>query len=517
MPNYDKLTKKEALELWKQHCADVQTATTIGRGETNAQRDQRIRRVRADYGAFVDYYFPHYTMNPQTGAQTPCAPFHIKAAKEVKANKNLRAVYKWHRGAAKSTHLDIFIPLWLKCQEQREINLMVLVGKSEDNANTLLADIQAELQYNQRYINDFGEQYNSGSWEEGQFVTKDGTAFFARGRGQSPRGLRYRSHRPDYIVIDDLDDDELCENPNRVQRLTDWVKEALFGALDGGRGRFIMVGNLISKNSVLQKIAETKGVRVSQVNILDADGNVSWAAKWTRAEVQAIEDFQGYRSFQKEYMNNPIVEGAVFRQDWIRWAKRPQWRQFDEIVLYIDPSWKSTQKNDYKAAKMWGKTKSGQLWHLRAFVRQATVAGMVRWVYDLYEWGQANGVAIKFYVEANFMQDMLLDDFTKEGSLRGYQLPILPDKRKKPDKFQRIETSAALWERGFVFYDESQKDDPDTLRGLDQTLAFQKGMRGHDDAPDADEAAISILQKHSKITNFTPSFGKRRNAKNVTW
>ena len=473
--------------------------------------------MRADYAAFVDYYFPHYTQNPQTGVQTPCAPFHIKAANEVKAHKNLRAVYKWHRGAAKSTHLDIFIPLWLKCQQRREINVMVLVGKSEDNANTLLADLQAELQYNQRYINDFGEQYNSGSWEEGQFVTKDGTAFFARGRGQSPRGLRYRSHRPDYIVIDDLDDDELCENPARVKRLTDWVKEALFGALDGGRGRFIMVGNLISKNSVLQKISDTKGVRVSQVNILDANGNVSWAAKWTREEVQAIEDFQGYRSFQKEYMNNPIVEGAVFRQEWIRWAKRPQWRQFEEIVLYIDPSWKSTQKNDYKAAKVWGKVKGGQLWHLRAFVRQATVAEMVRWVYDLYEWAQLNGIAIKYYVEANFMQDMLMDDFTKEGELRAYQLPIIGDKRKKPDKFQRIEAVAALWERGFVFYDESQKDDPDMLRGLDQTLAFQKGMRGHDDAPDADEAAISILQKHSKITNFKPSFGKRRNAKNITW
>lgn len=517
MPKYDKLTKKEAFELWKQHCADVQTATVIGRGETNAQREQRIKRVRADYSAFVDYYFPHYTQNPQTGAQTPCAPFHIKAAKEVKANKNLRAVYRWHRGAAKSTHLDIFIPLWLKCQETREINVMVLVGKSEDNANTLLADLQAELQYNQRYINDFGEQYNSGSWEEGEFVTKDGTAFFARGRGQSPRGLRYRSHRPDYIVIDDLDDDELCENPNRVRRLTDWVKEALFGALDGGRGRFIMVGNLIAKNSVLQNISDTKGVHVSQVNILDANGNVSWAAKWTREEVQAIEDFQGYRSFQKEYMNNPIVEGAVFRQEWIRWAKRPQWRQFREIVLYIDPSWKSSSKNDYKAAKLWGKVDGGQLWHLRAFVRQATVAEMVRWCYDLYEWAQQNGIAIKFYIEANLMQEMLMDDFTKEGELRGYQLPIVGDKRKKPDKFQRIEAAAPLWERGFVFYDESQKDDPDMLRGLDQTLAFQKGMRGHDDAPDADEAAISILQKHSKVTNFKPSFGKRRNAKNVTW
>lgn len=517
MPNYDKLTKKEALELWKQHCETVQTATVIGTGETNAQREQRIKRVRADYAAFVDYYFPHYTQNPQTGVQTPCAPFHIKAANKVKSEKNLRAEFRWHRGAAKSTHMDIFIPMWLKCQERREINVMVLVGKSEDNANTLLADLQAELQYNQRYINDFGEQYNNGSWEEGQFITKDGTAFFSRGRGQSPRGLRYRSHRPDYIVIDDLDDDELCENPSRVQKLTDWVTEALFGALDGGRGRFIMVGNLISKNSVLQKFSEKKGVFLSQVNILDKDGNVSWAAKWTREEVQAIEDFQGYRSFQKEYMNNPIVEGAVFRQEWIRWAKRPAWRQFEEFVLYIDPSWKSTQKNDYKAAKLWGKIKGGQLWHLRAFVRQATVAELVRWCYDLYEWAQKNGIAIKFYVEANFMQDMFMDDFKKEGDIRGYQLPILGDKRKKPDKFQRIEASAALWERGFVFYDESQKDDPDTQRGLDQTLAFQKGMRGHDDAPDADEAAISILQKHSRITNFQPSFGQRRNAKNVTW
>lgn len=517
MPKYDKLSQKEALELWKQHCETVQTATVVGRGETNQQREQRIKRVRSDYGAFVDYYFPHYTQNPQTGVQTPCAPFHIKAANQVKNNKNLRAVFKWHRGAAKSTHLDIFIPLWLKCQEKREINVMVLVGKSGDNANTLLADIQAELQYNQRYINDFGEQYNNGSWEEGEFVTKDGTAFFARGRGQSPRGLRYRSHRPDYIVIDDLDDDELCENPNRVQRLTDWVKEALFGALDGGRGRFIMVGNLIAKNSVLAKISETKGVQVSQVNIWDKDGNVSWAAKWTPEEVRAIEDFQGYRSFQKEYMNNPIVEGAVFRQEWIKWAKRPAWREFEEIVLYIDPSWKSTQKNDYKAAKVWGKVKGGHLWHLRAFVRQATVDEMVRWCYDLYEWAQQTGIAVKFYVEANFMQDMLMDNFTREGNMRGYQLPIIGDKRKKPDKFQRIEAMAALWERGFVYYDESQKDDPDMLRGLDQTLAFQKGMRGHDDAPDADEGAISILQKHSRITGFTPSFGQRRNAKNVTW
>lgn len=506
----------EAIERWKKLCETVQNSTTINVAETQKQKLARIRNLRADYAAFVDYYFPHYTTNPQTGETTSCADFHIKAANKVKKERNLKAVFKWHRGAAKSTHLDIFIPLWLKCQEEKQINVMALVGKSEDNANTLLADIQAELQFNQRYIHDFGEQYNNGSWEVGEFVTKDGTAFFARGRGQSPRGLRYRSHRPDYIVIDDLDDDELCESPARVTRLTNWVKEALFGALDGGRGRFIMVGNLIAKNSVLANIAATDGVHVSQVNIWDKNGNVSWAAKWTPDEVKAIERFQGYRSFQKEYMNNPITEGAVFRQDWIKWGKLPDLKKFEELILYIDPSFKGTTKNDYKAAKLWGKVGT-QLWHIKAFVRQCSVAEMVRWLYDLYEWSIGKNIAIKWYMEANFMQDTILDEFRREGDLRGYQLPISGDKRKKPDKFQRVEAISPLWERGFVTYNEDEKNDPDMLAGIDQTLAFEKGMRGHDDAPDADEGAIWYLQKHTRVNSFTPSFGRRNNAKNILW
>lgn len=124
-------------------------------------------------------------------------------------------------------------------------------------------------------------------------------AFFARGRGQSPRGLRYRSHRPDYVVIDDLDDDELVESPARVAKLFDWVRSALFGTLDGGRGRFIMVGNLIAKNSVLAKWCGIKSVHVTRVNIYDNKGNISWAAKWTPQEVREIEDVAGYRAFQR--------------------------------------------------------------------------------------------------------------------------------------------------------------------------------------------------------------------------
>lgn len=41
---------------------------------------------------------------------------------------------------------------------------------------------------------------------------------------QSPRGLKKQEQRPDYIVIDDLDDDEMSHNEERIRQATDWVK-----------------------------------------------------------------------------------------------------------------------------------------------------------------------------------------------------------------------------------------------------------------------------------------------------
>ena len=48
---------------------------------------------------------------------------------------------------------------------------------------------------------------------------------------------------------------------------------------------------------------------------------------------------------------------------------------------------------------------------------------------------------------------------------------------------------------------------------LEQTLSFEKGTRTHDDAPDADEGAIFILQKNKRLETFQPVFGKRTSPK----
>lgn len=513
--------QKAALEKWKEHCRQVQALTAVSLAvakETPAERDRRIKRLLSNYDEFCEYYFAHFLTlrDKATGEVIKTihnAPFHTKAALKIRNTPNLKAVFKWPRSHAKSTHIGVFIPLWLIFQPKRLIDFMVTVGKSEDSAVRLLGDLQAELEFNQRLIADFGEQKNLGSWLEGEFKTRGGAKFLAVGRGQSPRGLRDREARPDYIVIDDLDDDELCRNEKRVKDMTDWVKEALFGALDVGRGRFIMVGNLISKNSVLANIAASKGVYVSEIKAVDRDGNPVWAEKWTRQEAQDYRDFVGYRAWEKEMMHNPITDGTIFRHEWIRFKRLPPLEKYDMLVCYTDPSFKSTTANDYKACRLWGKIGT-ELHLIDTYVRQDTVSGMVRWLHNLYE-SLPENVVVTFYMEANFMQDIILDEFATEGNIRGYQLPIMPDTRKKPEKIQRIEAVSPLWERGFVFYNEALKDSPDMKVGIEQTLALERGSRVHDDAPDADEGAIWFLQRSTRQEVFRPVAVPRRSPKNI--
>jgi|WetSurMetagenome_2_1015567.scaffolds.fasta_scaffold07914_3 hypothetical protein len=509
----DAKTLKEARKKWEEHCKRIDNITSEMIVESPDERKKNIQLARKDYAYFCKRYFPHY-------CKCENAEFHNRAAKKIKDNPNLKGLFKWPRGHAKSTHIDIMTPLWLKFQEEPQIHLMVLVSKSEDAADKLLSDLQAELQYNKYLIRDFGQQFKSGSWEEGDFVDAQGVAYHALGRGQSPRGLRNHENRPDYIVIDDFDDDEIIKNEKRVQDAADWVTDALFGALDGGHGRFIMVGNLISHNSVLEIMSKKKSMYVDMIQAYDKNGDPSWPQKYTKKDLQDYEEFVGYRSFQREMMHNPITVGKIFKRDWIKWKKPLKLNQYEMIIAYLDPSWKPGKKDDYKACKVWGKPKRGipgtsptELHCLYAFVRQSSIGEIVRWLYDLYE--STPNIGIQFYMEASFMQDTLLDDFTAEGDERGYQLPIRGDKRAKPNKEKRIEDISPLWERGFVFYNIDMQEDIDMKAGIEMTLEFEHGMRGHDDGPDADEGAIWMLQRSNRRERNKPTWGYRQTSKNM--
>ena len=396
--------------------------------------------------------------------------------------------------------MGVFIPLWLKIQPERQFNTMVLVGKSEDSATRLLADLQQELSYNDLYIHDFGKQIKEGNWAEGEFTTTDNCYFTALGRGQSPRGIKNRGRRPDYIIIDDIDDDEMVLNEKRVRKATEWVLSALFGAMEAGRGRFILVGNRIAKDSILSRIAKRPGIYHTVVNILDKKGKPSWSENYTLEEIRALRDFAGERNFQKEYMNNPMTEGAVFRTQDIRYGKMLPLREYRQLVCYTDPSFKNSATADYKATMLVGKTPDGHFHVLKAFAAQTSVSEMVSWHYAMMDFVDGR-VPVLYYMESNFMQDLMLDEFAEIGNTLGYHVPIVGDPRSKGDKFARIEAMQPLFQRGLVVFNEKEKESPGMKVLEEQLLLFERGSRAHDDAPDALESAVWMLSKRSRASS----------------
>lgn len=498
--SFHKRTSKDLLQRWNDRIAWIQSAH-FDVHENEEAKATRIARARKDYAFFVSHYFPHL-------AKKPCAKFQLDAAQYLLRSHKTRALFEWARGHAKSSHLSLMIPLWLKIQEPKQMSVMVLVSKSEDAAIRLLSDLQAELQYNEMFVRDFGKQVQEGSWETGEFRTTDGCLFVALGRGQSPRGLKDRGKRPDYIVIDDIDDDEMIRNPTRVGNILEWCLTALFGTMEGGRGRFVMVGNRIGKDSVLSRYATRPGIYHTQVNMLNKKGHPSWPENYTLPEVKEIIHFVGERRFQKEYMNNPINEGTVFLQKQIRFGKMLDLKHYRSLVCYTDPSFKDSNSADFKATMLCGKTKDGEYHLLKAFVDQTSVSAMVQWHYEIDAWIDGR-VPVLYFMEANFLQDLLLDEFQKAGRLIVHQIPIRGDQRKKPDKFARIEAMQPLFERRLLLINEKEQDSPGVRALVEQLLMFEKGSKSHDDAPDALEGAIWMLNHRNRTSNAAYKFGKR--------
>lgn len=492
-------TKDKRFDDFEDICKNIHQQTELDESESTEEQFARIERLENDYRAFFDYYFPMY-------ATATTADFHVELANEMRKQKNFKGIFEAFRGSAKSTHANIGIPLWLMVN--KEMKCMLLVGQTYEKAVRLLTSLQAQLVSNQRIIKDYGQQVTRGSWRQGEFVTKSGCAFFAIGLGQSPRGTRHAANRPDLIIMDDCDSKKLNKNPALVRETVEWALDDLMGCMDIGTERFVVLNNRISKNSVLAQLHKMMVAQKSnqhrwhyqQVNALNEKGESTWPAKYSTEYWQNKKAMLVLRSWEREYMNNPIEEGSVFKHEWIKWKSILPLHEYERLVVYIDPSFKHSIHSDYKAVKFWGKC--GREYHLiDAFVRQTSIQSMAAYMYDLHE-SLPEGVIAEYYMEGNFLQDIILQAFTDEGEQRKYQLPVKADRRKKPDKFSRIEATAAYYERGMVFYNREKMDDPDFAVAIEQLLAIEPGSKAPDDSPDADEGALYILNnKPAKILN----------------
>ncbi|MBU7576661.1 MAG: hypothetical protein KAF40_01245 [Flavihumibacter sp.] len=479
------LTRKQAQQAWDEFREAIIASTPVDRTETITDKRKRIAHLEANPEEWFKYYFPKYSYSEP-------AEFHKRATKRILGNPEWFEVRSWSRELAKSTR-TMFEVLYLVLTGKKRY--VLLVSNSKDNADTLLEPYRIELDSNQRIINDYGTQTRVGRWNIGEFTTKQGVKFKAIGAGQSPRGTRNEERRPDVLLFDDLDTDEDCRNPDTIKNKWNWIEKAAIGTRSISMATLILFcGNIIAKDCCVVR-AQKYADKVDIVNIRDNEGKSTWPQKNSEAHIDRVLKQKSYAAGQGEYFNNPITEGNIFKEMYYKIL--PSLKAYKFLVCYIDLSYKSGAKNDFKAAALVGKLKDEYHIH-KAVVRQATTSRFAEGLVEIEKY--VAGVVPVFYVaEENFMQDIIRKELHENLKSLGSKINITPDTRDKGDKITRIEAALEPLNRnGKLWLSLKEKTNPDMAVLDGQFIGLEYGnKRVHDDAPDAVEGAKFIID--SKI------------------
>jgi hypothetical protein len=488
------LTDKQLLNLWTEYVENIRRQTALLQGETEAQQKRRIEILEADTELWFKYYFPQY-------CYADPASFHKAATKRIINNGEWYEVRVWSRELAKSTRTMMEI-LFLTLTNKKKY--VLLISNSFDNAERLLMPFKGNLEANQRIIHDYGMQELPGKWEASEFTTRKGAAFRALGAGQSPRGTRNDEARPDVILFDDIDTDEECRNPDIIHKKWEWIEQAAMGTRSVSKNTLIIfLGNRIAEDCCITRASENAD-HVSEINIRDANGNSTWPTKNTEADIDRILSKVSYATQQKEYFNNPMSEGRVFKELTI--GKCPPLNHLQFIIAYADPSPSNRDRpgnrakiqNSCKAVTLVGYALN-KFYIYKAFVDNTTNANFIEWLYAARSY-VAEQTQPYFLIENNTLQNPFYEQvllpliYSKADELKQTVLPVTPDDRKKPDKYFRIEgTLEPLNRMGNLIFNEDEKDNPHMKR----LIAQFKGVSANSktmDGPDCVEGAVHIIQ-----------------------
>ncbi|PLW89992.1 hypothetical protein [Mucilaginibacter sp.] len=520
----NKVIERRTYDDWKLFCEQVQDSTAVNISETAEAQTARKKRALKDYAFFFNTYLPVFSDN----GKTECADFHINLANEVELKKrpesdpNKIAIAEWPREHAKSVHVTIGIPMWKIAR--KTLTGMLLMGKNEDDAANLLSDIQAQLQFNALFIHDFGDQFNFGDWQDGDFTTKEGIRFLAFGRDQSPRGARKGQLRPNYGAVDDVDDDVIVNNQKRVKKIVARILGAMFFGLDTRGGTLVVAGNRIHAQSILAHMVgdikpgapKREGIYHSKIYAIDPKtGRPAWWQRYTLAMIMSKVKAAGVFG-RTEFFHENHVEGEIFKDAMLHWIK--MWhliRLYTMIIGYFDPSFENNPTSDFKAVRVWGglNTSSGD-WQrhcLKSFVRRAPIIDAFAWMSAIND-KLPPGVAILWYMEKQFTNKLFMDALSahnKERIANGKkQLVVLLDETQKDPKYIRMVQMQPSYLNGENYYNLDEMYNPDMIEGNNQLKGIEPGYQTPDDAPDADQGAWNLLDQHKPSANFRPIIGR---------
>lgn len=240
------------------------------------------------------------------------------------------------RGHAKSTAVTLVYVMAALLFRQKKFCL--LISDTEGQSVMFLNDIKQHLESNENLRALFGVKQLVKSTESDIICElSDGYQFriIAKGSEQKVRGIKWQNLRPDLIVGDDLENDEIVMNQERRDKFKRWF----FGALLPCRshdGIVRIVGTILHMDSMLNRLmpqpwgknTRKEGLKLFDVNpkkawtsiLYEAHDeefvHILWKERWPeqklRLEQERLKELGYPELYAQEFLNKPIDEATAF-------------------------------------------------------------------------------------------------------------------------------------------------------------------------------------------------------------
>lgn len=440
----------------------------------------------------LDFFFPIYF---HQYIQYETAPFHEEIFSILENEKIKLAVFVAFRGSAKSTIITTAYVLWSILGVQKK-KFIVINGQTEQKARQYLMNIKNELLHNDLLKKDLGpfeEEKNSLGNATALIIKKLNVKIMISSVEQSIRGMRHGEHRPDLIILDDIEDINSVKTREGRDKTFNWLTSEVIPA--GSRQtRIIAIGNLLHEDSVLKRLQKkiennemkyTNGV-YREYPIVDNKGNPLWLGKYpTPEDVEAErEKTMNDIAWHREYLLKIIsTDEQIVRPEWIQFYEKIPVDGLRSICIGIDLAVSEKDSADCTAMVVGYVCGSGKNMKVyiqkKPFNERIPFPVQVEYIKALVTTEKLIHHRVKLFVEDVGYQKALIQVLESKN----YDVEGVPT--GKNDKSARLRLTTSHMKEGRVLFPEKGCEEL-----IEQLLGF--GKEKHDDLVDA--FAILVLK-----------------------
>lgn len=353
-------------------------------------------------------------------------PFHDEMAEDW-AGPHPLIIDMVFRGGAKSTIGEESTTIGAL---YADFKYALIIGASQSKAVERLTAIRNELKTNEDIQLLYGRQAALETDTDTEIVTAAGVKVQALGRGQSMRGLKHHDRRPDFVWIDDLEDDKDVATPEARAKVWSWLTKVILPGMDPG-GRVRLSATPLHPDSVPERLTRDPLAKVRRIPIYYKDLETgeevsSWPARFSIGYIKFME---------KRYRERGELEN--FKQEYMVQAESPENKPFRRDMIHVFPQVKTWQAaysmtDPARTAKATSATTGHAVWSWindklviwDGWARRLLPDQIIASIFDSHDTYKT----VWCGVEEDGLNEFLLQPLRQEMIRRGEALPLKPVK-----------------------------------------------------------------------------------------